>query len=129
MEDVKNLIRTSIEGAMEALTTGRAVGEPIVIGGNTIIPLMSVGIGFGGGGGTGKGGRSEKETGEGIGGGTGGGGGVKPVAVIIVNQEGVRVESIKGSMSSLAESVSELAVKVMDKRKGEDEDKTDDESK
>jgi len=91
--------------------------------------LMSVGFGFGGGGGTGKGGRTEKETGEGIGGGTGGGGGVKPVAVIIVNQEGVRVESIKGSVSSLAESVSELAVKMMDKRQADKEEKKNDETK
>ena len=128
MEEVKNLIRMSIEGAKEALTTARAVGDPIVIEGNTIIPLMSVGFGFGGGGGTGKGGRSEKETGEGIGGGTGGGGGVKPVAVIIVNQEGVRVESIKGSVSSLAKSVSELAVKMMDKRQTDKEEKKDEQA-
>jgi len=124
MEEVRNLIRTAIEGAKEALTTDRVVGDPIVVGGNTIIPLMSVGFGFGGGGGTGKGGKSDKEMGEGIGGGTGGGGGVKPVAVIIVNPEGaVRVESIKGSVSSLAESVSELLVKVMDKRKADKEEK------
>ena len=129
MEEVKNLIKTSIEGAKEALTTARAVGDPIVIEGNTIIPLMSVGLGFAGGGGTGKGGRSEKETGEGTGGGTGGGGGVKPVAVIIVNQEGVRVESIKGSVSSLAESVSELVVKMMDKRQADKEEKKDEETK
>ncbi len=129
MEEVKDLIKTSIEGAKEALTTARAVGDPIVIEGNTIIPLMSVGVGFGGGGGTGKGGKSEKETGEGSGGGTGGGGGVKPVAVIIVNQEGVRVESIKGSVSSLAESVSELVVKVMDKRQADKEGKKDKETK
>ena len=63
------------------LSAERVVGEPIVVGGNTIIPLVSVGFGFGGGGGTGKGGRSGKETGEGRGGGTGGGGGVKPVAL------------------------------------------------
>ena len=129
MEEVKDLIKTSIEGAKEALTTARAVGDPIVIDGNTIIPLMSVGLGFAGGGGSGKGGKSEKETGEGTGGGTGGGGGVKPVAVIIVNQDGVRVESIKGSVSSLAESVSELVVKVMDKRQADKEEKKDEETK
>jgi len=63
MEEVKTLIKTSIEGAKEALTTARAVGDPIVIEGHTIIPLMSVGLGFVGGGGTGKGGRSEKDMG------------------------------------------------------------------
>ena len=43
--------------------------------------------------------------------------------MIIVNKEGVRVESIKGSVSSLAESVSDLIVKAMDKRQADKEEK------
>ena len=116
MEETQNLVKTSMEEIRGVLSAERVVGEPIVVGGNTIIPLVSVGFGFGVGAGSGKGGRSEKETGEGTGGGTGGGGGVKPVAMIIVNEEGVRVEAIKGAVSSLAESVSDLIVKVMDKK-------------
>ena len=116
MEDTLNLVKTSMEEIRGMLSAERVVGEPIVVGSNTIIPIVSVGFGFGGGGGTGKGGRSEKETGEGRGEGTGGGGGVKPVAMIIVNEEGVRVEAIKGTVSSIAESVSDLMVKVMEKR-------------
>ena len=116
MEETQNLVKTSMEEIKGMLSAERVVGEPVVVGGNTIIPLVSVGFGFGAGGGTGKGGRSEKETGEGRGEGTGGGGGVKPVAVIIINEEGVRVEAIKGAVSSLAESVSDLVVKVMEKQ-------------
>ena len=116
MEETQNLVKTSMEEIRGMLSAARVVGEPIVVGGNTIIPLVSVGFGFGAGGGTGKGGKSEKETGEGRGMGTGGGGGVKPVALIIINEEGVRVEAIKGAVSSLAESVSDLVVKVMEKR-------------
>ena len=116
MEETQNLVKTSMEEIRGVLSAARVVGEPIVVGDNTIIPLVSVGFGFGAGGGTGKGGRSDKETGEGRGEGTGGGGGVKPVALIIVNEEGVRVEAIKGTASSLAESVSGLVVKVMEKR-------------
>ena len=119
MEETQNLVKTSMEEIRGVLSAERVVGEPIVVGGNTIIPLVSAGFGFGAGGGTGKGGKSEKETGEGTGGSTGGGGGVKPVAVIIINEEGVRVESIKGAVSSLAESVSNLVVKVMEKRDAE----------
>ena len=125
MEETLNLVKTSMEEIREVLSAERVVGEPIVVGGNTIIPLLSVGFGFGAGGGTGNGGRSEKETGEGTGGGTGGGGGIKPVALIIVNEEGVKVEAIKGAVSSLAESVSDLVVKVMEKRaagKGEEKE-------
>ena len=116
MEETRNLVKTSVEEIKGVLSADRVVGEPIIVGGNTIIPLVSVGFGFGGGGGTGKGGKSEKDTGEGRGGGTGGGGGVKPVALIIVNEEGVRVEAIRGGLSSLADSVSDLVVKVMEKR-------------
>ena len=116
MEETQNLVKTSMDGIRGMLSAERVVGEPIVVGGNTIIPLVSVGFGFGVGSGSGKGGKSEKETGEGRGGGTGGGGGVKPVALIIVNEEGVRVEAIKGAVSSLAESVSGLVVKAMEKR-------------
>ena len=116
MEETKNLVKTSMEEIKGMLSAERVVGELIVVGGNTIIPLVSVGFGFGGGGGSGKGGKSEKETGEGSGMGTGGGGGVKPVALIIINQEGVRVEVIKGAVSSVAESVSDLVTKVMEKR-------------
>ena len=116
MEETQNLVKTSMEEIRGVLSAERVVGEPIVIGGNTIIPLVNVGFGFGAGGGTGKEGRSEKEAGEGSGGGTGGGGGVKPVALIIVNEEGVKVETLKGTVSSLAESVSDLVVKVMEKQ-------------
>ena len=126
MEDTQNLVKTSMEEIRGVLSAQRVVGEPIVVGSNTIIPLVSVGFGFGGGGGAGKGGKSEKETGEGSGGGTGGGGGVKPVALIIVSEEGVKVEAIKGAVSTLAESVSDLVVKVMEKRgagKGEEDGK------
>ena len=129
MEETQNLVKTSIEEIKGVLSAETVVGEPIVVGGNTIIPLVSVGFGFGGGSGTGKGGKSEKEMGEGTGGGSGGGGGVKPVALIIVNEEGVRVEAIKGAVSSLAESVSEVVGKVMEKRaagkgEGKEEDGT-----
>ena len=116
MEETQSLVKTSMEEIRGVLSAGTVVGEPIVVGGNTIIPLVSIGFGFGAGGGTGKGGKSEKDTGEGRGGGTGGGGGVKPVAVIIVNDQGVRVEAIKGAVSSLADSVSDLVAKVMEKR-------------
>ena len=115
MEETQNLVKTSMEEIRGVLSAERVVGEPIVVGGNTIIPLVNVGFGFGVGAGAGKGG-SEKETGEGTGGATGGGGGVKPVALIIVNEGGVRVEPMKGAVSSLAESVSDLVVKVMEKR-------------
>lgn len=113
MEEVENLTKICLGEIERMLTTKTVVGEPITVEGNTIIPLVSIGFGFGGGGGSGKG---PKETAGGVGGGTGGGGGVKPVAVIVVNKEGVRMEPVKGGAATFVEKVADIVGKVMDKR-------------
>ena len=113
MEEVENLIKVCLGEIERMLTTKTVVGEPITVEGNTLIPLVSIGFGFGGVGGSGKG---PKEQGEGVGGGTGGGGGIKPVGIIVVNKEGVRIEPIKGTAISLAEKVADIVGKVMEKR-------------
>ncbi len=99
MEDVENLVKSTAYEMEKLLATNTVVGEPIAVNGTTIIPLVAMGFGFGAGGGTGK---SEKgPEGEGTGGGTGGGGGVKPVAVVVIDQNGVRVEPVRGAPSGL----------------------------
>jgi len=113
MEEVENLIKLCIGEVERMLTTKTVVGEPMTVEGNTLIPLVSIGFGFGGGGGKGK---SPKETGEGTGGGTGGGGGIKPVGVIVVNKDGVRIEPVKGGAATFAEKVAEIAGKAMEER-------------
>ena len=55
-----------------------------------------------GDGGTGGTGGSGGSAGSGGSGGTGGGGGVKPVALIVINADGVRVEPIPGPSAMLA---------------------------
>ena len=113
MEEVENLIKLCIGEVERMLTTKTVVGEPMTVEGNTIIPLVSIGFGFGGGGGKGK---NPKESGEGTGGGTGGGGGIKPVGVIVVNKDGVRIEPVKGGAATFAEKVAEIAGKAMEER-------------
>jgi uncharacterized spore protein YtfJ len=120
MEDVEKLLKTISEEIEKALTTKTVVGEPIKIEDTTLIPLISIGFGFGAGGGTGKGGK-EKEKGEGAGGGGGGGGGVKPVAVIVIDKEGVRIEQLKGTLASMMEKCAEVMPKMMEKRMEEKE--------
>ena len=100
MEHVEKLLKGSVEEMERLLNAKTVVGEPVTVDGNTIIPLLSIGFGFGAGGGTGKG-RKDGRDGEGAGGGTGGGGGVKPIAVIIINKDGVKVEPIAGPPSIL----------------------------
>lgn len=109
MEAIKGLFDKAVGEIERMLNTKTVVGEPITVEGNTLIPLISVGFGFGVGGGQGD----EPKKGSGTGGGAGGGGGVKPVALIIINKDGVRVEPIKSSASSAVEKVAEIIGKAV----------------
>jgi uncharacterized spore protein YtfJ len=120
MEDIENLIKAAMGEIERVLTTKTVVGEPITIEGNTLIPLISVGFGFGAGSGTGT--MTAGEAGEGAAGGTGGGGGVKPIALIIVNKDGVRLEPIKGAATSVLEKVAETIGKTASAGGGKDTD-------
>jgi uncharacterized spore protein YtfJ len=108
MKDFENLFGKAIGEVERMLNSKTVVGEPITAEGNTLIPLVSVGFGFGVGAGEGN----DPKKGAGSGGGTGAGGGVKPVALIIVNKDGVRLESVKGGAASLMEKVADVAGKV-----------------
>ena len=103
MEDIEKLFDKAVGEIERMLNTKTVVGDPITVDGNTLIPLINVGFGFGVGGGQG----SDPKHGSGHGGGTGGGGGVKPVALIIINKDGVRVEPIKSGTASVLEKVAE----------------------
>jgi len=109
MENIEALLKTALGEVEQLLNTKTVIGEPITIEGNTLIPLVSIGFGFGAGGGSGKG--DDPLKGEGAGAGTGGGGGIKPVAIIIINQDGVRVEPIKGGAASAFEKIGEAIAK------------------
>jgi uncharacterized spore protein YtfJ len=113
MEQIENLVTTTLGEIEKVLSTKTVVGEPLNIEGTTLIPMISAGFGFGAGGGSGKG--ESKQKGEGIGGGTGGGACVKPVAVVIVNKDGVRVEPILGSLAGAMEKLGETIPKMLEK--------------
>jgi uncharacterized spore protein YtfJ len=112
MKDMESLFSKAIGEIERILSTKTVVGDPITVEGHTLIPIVSIGFGFGVGAGEG----TDPKKGAGSGGGTGGGGGVKPVAVIIVSRDGVRVESLKPGMTSLVEKVAEVAAKFVPAR-------------
>lgn len=118
MERIENLFDKAVGEIERMLNTKTVVGEPIEIEGNTLIPLVNVGFGFGVGEGEGK----EPDKGSNQGGGTGGGGGVKPVALVVVNKEGVRVEPIKSGTASVIEKVAETISKSAANGKNNDKD-------
>lgn len=108
MVEIDKLFGTAINEIERMLNTKTVVGDPITVGENTLIPLISIGFGFGVGSGEGK----DASKGSGTGGGTGGGGGVKPVALIIINKDGVRLESVKGGAVSVIEKIAETVGKT-----------------
>lgn len=107
--DVEKLFGTAVNEIERMLNSKTVVGDPITIEENTLIPLVSVGFGFGVGGGEG----ADPKKCSGTGGGTGGGGGIKPVALIVINKDEVRIEPIKGGTASVLEKVAEIAGKVV----------------
>ena len=117
MEDVEKLVKTTLGEIEKVLDAKTVVGEPITIEDTTLIPLMSVGFGFAAGGGSGKG--ETKEAAEGGGSGSGGGAGVRPIAIIVIDKDGVRIEPIKGGMATaiekLSETIPDIAAKLAER--------------
>jgi len=117
MDDVEKLVKTTLGEIEKVLDSKTVVGEPMVIEGTTLIPLMSVGFGFAAGGGSGKG--ETKEAVEGGGSGSGGGAGVRPIAIIVIDKEGVRIEPIKGgwaaAIEKFSETIPDIAAKITEK--------------
>lgn len=121
MEDVENLVKTSLGEIQKLLSTKTVIGEPIVVEGATLIPLVSIGFGFGAGGGQGKG--EGRQKGEGMGGGSAGGAGIRPIAIIIIHKDGsIKVESIKGGLASALDRMADMVPQVIEKWKGKNKD-------
>jgi len=114
MEYVENLLKTTLGEIERMLTTKTVVGEPISVEGATIIPLIAIGFGFGAGGGSGK--EAKKVEAEEYSGGSGGGGGIKPVAIVVIDKNGVRLETIKKGAASVVEKAGEALGKIVEKQ-------------
>lgn len=107
LEDLDKMMQAALSRIESTLDTRHVVGDPVIVGDYTIIPLISIGFGVGVGSGSGK--ADEFIKGEGSGGAAAAGGGLKPVAVVVIGPDGARVEHIKGSTASLLESLAASA--------------------
>jgi uncharacterized spore protein YtfJ len=86
-------VQSTLERFLDTADVKHVYGEPIQHGDTVVIPTAEVltGLGFGAGSGFGTGGE-----GEGSGGGGGGGGRTlsRPVAIVVVSPDGVRVQEV-----------------------------------
>ncbi len=117
MTDTNDLLKATVEELDKLLNAKNVLGDPIEHNGARVIPVVSYGFGFGAGGGTG--GEGAKS---GTGGGAGAGGGIRPVGAIILDENGARVEAVKGAVSSVAEVLADTAGRAMAARRGEGSD-------
>lgn len=107
MENVERLLKGTVEELDRLLNARNVLGDPIEKGNATVIPIVSYGFGFGAGGGV------NSKTGDGAG--TGAGGGIKPLGAIIIDDDGARVESVQGAMTTFAEVLGSTANKAIEK--------------
>ena len=112
MEDVEKLFARTVDEIEKMLNSKTVIGEPITVEGSTLIPLVSVGFGFAAGGGKG----TDRQKAAGQGGASGGGGGVKPVALIVANRDGVRVDPVKSGAASVFDKAIETLGAVAQKK-------------
>lgn len=102
---------------LEKLVSSKTVlGEPLVVGNVTIIPIIKAGFGFGSGVGEGTHpdphkGPGPKACGSGTGGGAGGG--VSPVAMIVIQDGKVEIFSI--GQKCLVDKLADIAPEIMAK--------------
>jgi sporulation protein YtfJ len=121
---VDELIKTLLGEFQQIVKTETVVGEPVIVGEVTIIPVSKVSFGFGAGG---SGGKGEKSGG---GSGTGGGATLEPLAFLVVKDGKVQLLPLKekeGTFEKLLELAPDLYSKVREfrarreKKKGEGE--------
>ena len=114
----KNLVSENLETAFsyleKFLKTETVVGEPIIIGETTIIPLVTVSFGAGGGGGRGK----DAKGIDGDGGGVGMGAKITTDAVLIIKGDSVNLIPVKGrsDLDTLVAMVPEILGKFGKKK-------------
>ena len=117
MEELQGLIKTTLDEIQKAICSSSIVGEPKQVGDTTIVPLISTGFWFAGGGGHDK--LTEKKLKEGEKFGTGGGAGVRPVALVLIDKDGARVEPIKGLVSGTIEKIAEKVPEMVTAFRGQ----------
>ena len=92
------------------IKTETVVGQPIVVGEVTLVPIISVMFGCGTGGGTGS--DNKGMTGNGAGG--GGGARITPNAILVIKKDEVTMLSIKGknNLDNLINMVPDIVSKI-----------------
>jgi uncharacterized spore protein YtfJ len=116
----EQIIKTLMDEIKTIARTETILGQPITIGGATIIPVCRIMLGFGAGGGEGE---MDAKKGGGSGGGGGGGVKVEPAAFVVIRGEEVTVMGARpGKLEGLFEAVPGIIEKIQKVRKSKKEE-------
>ncbi len=105
----EEILKISVAELEKHLNTKTVVGEPIVVGDVTLIPVQTVSFGYGSGGGEGG-----DEKNKGVGGGGGVGANLRPIAIVAVKGTDVQVYTFekKGVVENLAAMLPDALSKI-----------------
>ncbi len=111
---VNESLETLFSHLEKFLKTETVVGEPIIVGETTLIPVITVSFGCGGGGGGGK----DEKGNDGMGTGVGVGAKISPDAVIVIREDAVTLLPVKSrsNLENLVGMVPEIVKKMKFKR-------------
>ena len=112
-QNIPNMLQDTISKIREMVDTNNVIGEPIVVGDVTIVPVSKVSVGFGGGGSdfTSK---SATKT-EPFGGDVGGGVKVTPICFLVVKDGNVRMMPVAAPANTTADRIVEMVPDTLDK--------------
>lgn len=101
------VVETLLQGMENVINTKTVVGDPVVVGDVTIIPLMDVSFGFGAGS-SASGNKNSSNNAGGI------GGKMSPSAVLVIKDGAARVVNVKSQdvLSKLVDMIPDLIDKV-----------------
>lgn len=111
-QNLPNMLEKAIEKVRSMVDSNSVVGEPIVAGDVTMIPISKISIGLGGGGGD----IPTKTPGADVpfGGGMGAGIKVTPIAFIVIKGDSVRMLPVAQAPSTTADRIVEMVPDVID---------------
>ena len=108
-QTLPNMLENTIAKIREMVDVNSVIGEPIVVGDTTIIPVSKVSVGFGGGG-------SDFTKGnDAFGGGAGGGVKVHPICFLVVQNGNVRMMPVPTPANTTADRLVEMVPDTLDK--------------
>ena len=110
-QNLPNMLQDTISKIREMMSVNDVVGDPILVGDVTIIPISKVSVGFGGGGAD----NAKAVNKDAFGGGMGGGVKVQPICFLVVKDGNVRMMPVPVPANSTADRILEMVPDTLDK--------------